>query len=492
MTTIIYDLLPIQYPMRKLLTTIVSLFFLLIFETSFSQRILVDPYIQPGNVSTLVKEEKVVIWQTDSVPGKFIVNYVPGSFTGTASKPSVAKISSETLVLNNRTTILYRARLNKLQFDQTYSYRVRLAGKTVAENSFASRSKLSSARFVVLGDCGHGTQEQAAVAFQVHQQKPQFVLVTGDVVYTRGLESEYHKNFFPYYNASAPSVAVGAPLLASIPFYMGVGNHDVAGANLDKYPDGLAYFYYSDVPRNAPAPTLTVQATGDPARVKLFKKNTRPRFPAMANFSFDYGNVHIVCLDANLYANPLDPALTTWLSEDLKASKADWKIVAYHHPGFNASKAHYDDQQMRLLAPLMEELNVNIVFSGHVHNYQRSVPLKFAPKKNEAGTQYLISKEGRVDGTFTLDNEFDGSTNTNPKGIIYIVTGAGGAPLYDRTFTNNPELWKHDPPENWMPFTKKMISDIHSYTIIETTSTKFTVKQIDLNGVLIDEIAITK
>jgi predicted phosphodiesterase len=474
-----------------LLRSISFVFLLCIFSTAASQQLLVSPYLQPGNASTLSKEEKVLIWQTDSVPGNYKIEYLKGPFTGDA-ETSRAKISFIKLFLNNKTTFLYRARLSKLQFDELYSYRLSLNGKSILENSFISRSKKSTVRFAVFGDCGSGTQAQAQIAYQVHKQKPQFVLVTGDNVYSNGTEREYRKNFFPYYLAPEASPEKGAPLMNTIPFYMVVGNHDVRGADLDKFPDGLAYFYYNDLPFNAPVPKLTVKASGNADRIKTFRKNAGGRFPRMTNFSYDYGNVHIVCLDANLYANPLDPFLVEWLKRDLKQSKADWKIVAYHHPGFNSSKAHYNDQQMRLLSRLLEELGVDLVLTGHVHNYQRSLPLKFSPKKNEDATQYIISPEGRVDGVFTLDQQFDGITNTKPNGIIYIVTGAGGAPLYDKELTGNPALWKHDPAENWAPFTMKMISDKHSFTLIETREKKLNLKQMDVNGEVLDEITLTK
>lgn len=103
--------------------------------------------------------------------------------------------------------------------------------------------------------------------------------------------------------------------MKSIPFYMLLGNHDTYSANLSKYPDGLAYFYYTDLPRNAPVTSLTVNPTGDQQLVSTFKKNTSPRFPVTANYSFDQGNVHISCLDANDYANPLDPLLAGSLKE---------------------------------------------------------------------------------------------------------------------------------------------------------------------------------
>ena len=202
---------------------------------------------------------------------------------------------------------------------------------------------------------------------------------------------------------------------------MVLGNHDVRADSLDKNPGTFAYFYYSDLPLNAPLTERVVTIKGSDALVKAFKKNTKPRFPGISNFSFDYGNVHMVCLDANDYINPLDPQLVTWLREDLGKSTADWKMVTFHAPGFNSSIAHYEYQLMRLLSPLFEELGVNLVLTGHVHNYQRSVPLLFAPKTNEAGDRYIISPEGKVDGTFKLDTLFDGVIGQNPKALFTLL-----------------------------------------------------------------------
>ncbi|HEX5170490.1 MAG TPA: hypothetical protein VFW11_15040 [Cyclobacteriaceae bacterium] len=59
--------------------------------SSFSQEILVAPYIQPGNAPSFSLEEKILIWQTDSVPGKFKVEYTPGTIT-TDGSISAAKV----------------------------------------------------------------------------------------------------------------------------------------------------------------------------------------------------------------------------------------------------------------------------------------------------------------------------------------------------------------------------------------------------------------
>ena len=431
----------------------------LLFATQIlqAQEVLVKPYLQPGNVSTLAKEEKILIWQTDSVPANYTVQASLQNFTS-SGKIIKAKASNVELKLKGKTTLLYRAVLKGLSFDTVYYYNVMMNEKIIAHDTFRTRTKKPFTRFVALGDFGAGTAQQAAIASLIAQKKPQFLVTTGDNAYQNGLEEEYRTNLFPYYLSPAPNR--GAALMGKIPFYMVLGNHDVRADSLDKDPSTFAYFYYSDLPLNAPITERAVTIKGSDALVKAFKKNTKPRFPGISNFSFDYGNVHMVCLDANDYVNPLDPQLVTWLREDVGKSTADWKIATFHPPGFNSSIAHYEYQLMRLLSPLFEQLGVNLVLTGHVHNYQRSAPLLFAPKKNEAGDRYIISPEGKVDGTFKLDTLFDGVNRTKPEGIIYIVSGAGGAPLYDTRLSEKPELWKHEPTK---------LAALHEKTYLQQT-----------------------
>src|SRR6187549_3597299 len=97
----------------------------------WAQQILVRPYIQPGDAPTLSKEKKVLIWQTDSVPGSFIASYrLKGTINN--DKISQARISNVELKLKGKATILYRAVLESLQFDTVYYYEVRVKERIVA------------------------------------------------------------------------------------------------------------------------------------------------------------------------------------------------------------------------------------------------------------------------------------------------------------------------------------------------------------------------
>lgn len=455
-----------------------------------AQQILVPPYLQPGNTPTLNAEQMVIIWQTDTLSSKYSVEC---KLEDDASGKTVpVKISSVSLDFNKQISELHRAVLTGLEFDKTYTYTVLRNNFKIGEGKFNTRTKKPQTRFAVFGDCGIGSPHQARVAYQIYQKGPQFVLLTGDMVYSFGREAEYRARFFPSYMAPIATPNRGAGLMKSVPFYMLLGNHDIYSANLSKFPDGLAYFYYNDLPLNAPIFKNSLKAEGSNQVIASFAKNTAPRFPVMANYSFDYGNVHITCIDGNYYIDPQDPALIDWITKDINSSNADWKIVAYHQPGFSSSPTHYDEQHMRLLSPLLEKLGVDLVLSGHVHNYQRTVPMKFQPKLNAKTNLYPISSTGRVNGTFTLDTSFDGQTRTRPEGIIYVVSGAGGAALYDNTISNNPKLWKTSSSDNWAPYTVKLISDVHSFTFIETNGKRLTLEQIDSEGNSIDKIVVTK
>ena len=133
-----------------------------------AQEVLVKPYLQPGNVSTLAKEEKVLIWQTDSVPATYTVQASLQNFTS-SGKIIKAKASNVELKLKGKTTLLYRAVLKGLSFDTVYYYKVMMNEKIISHDTFRTRTKKPFTRFVALGDFGAGTAEQAAIASLIAQ-----------------------------------------------------------------------------------------------------------------------------------------------------------------------------------------------------------------------------------------------------------------------------------------------------------------------------------
>ncbi len=287
-------------------------------------------------------------------------------------------------------------------------YRVLRDGKPVFDAAgHARKSQRQPFRFVLFGDCAQGTPSQNAIAYRAYLAKPDFLFIPGDIVYGAGRISEYRTKFFPVYNADEPSVENGAPLLRSVPFIAAPGNHDTDLANFHRFPDALAYFLYWDQPLNGPAPPpdavkATHVLTGSADAEAPFREGAKPRYPRMANFSFDYGNSHWTVLDANRYMDWSNPSLREWLRKDLAAAQsATWRFVAFHQPGFNSSKEHFSEQQMRPLSPIFEEGNVDIVFAGHVHNYQRSFPSRLCRRRSPTARRRVRKARLRAIGNWT-------------------------------------------------------------------------------------------
>lgn len=177
--------------------------------------------------------------------------------------------------------------------------------------------------------------------------------------------------------------------------------------------------------------------------------------------------------------------LRDWVRNDLQAAKdTTWKFVCFHQPGFSIDKLHYRDQRMRLLCDIFQDCDVDLVFSGHTHSYQRSRPLLFYPAmKNGSPT---INQDGTVSGEILLDEKFDGIDYSHPYGIIYIVSGAGktllSAPLNDRR--NSHKLAAT--PLNTETFSDKYISSINSFTLCDVSNTTLMVSQVSGDGKILD------
>jgi SAM-dependent methyltransferase len=448
-----------------------------------------SPYLQIGSQPTARSLQ--LLWHAKDANAVWTVEHKPNA--------NAAWIKTENLTFTKITIagsaphVVYRASLTGLVAGGTFLYRVIKDGKEVfTAQALAPRSVDQPFRFDVFGDIGAGTPEAKQIANGVFNSKPNIVFVPGDIVYDYGLISEYQTKFWPIYNADKADT-IGVPLMRSVPFVAAVGNHDADSRDLDKYPGALAYYHYWDQPLNGPigkegGPFVPI-LKGSDINKKAFIDGAGDRYPRMANFSFNYGNSHWTVIDADTYVDWTDSTLRAWVVKDLADAKdATWRFVMYHHPGFNSSREHFEQQQMRLLSPIFEAGKVDIVFNGHVHNYQRSFPMRFVP--DNKGVLLVGGKDAKtirgrvVTGKWTLDKKFNGKTNTKTQGVIYVVTGAGGQELY------NPE--QQGDPDSWQKFTDKFISIIHSFTVVDVKGKILNLRQLAANGKVLDSIMITK
>ena len=243
----------------------------------------------------------------------------------------------------------------------------------------------------------------------------------------------------PVWNSDVDSNETGAPFIRHIPFYIVVGNHDIGSTGVNANligtntsvrftgnqdgGDALVYFNNFYYPLNGPSgvdPEFTwngdvvtdngflFQYMGatyqSPTAIEALRASTEvataPHEPSdrqidhMSNYSFENGNTHFLFLDANphLFDAVLDGAsvssaapdtfpsypsiLRKWIIDDLDASHQTWKVVVFHQPAFSSGNATLRNSQMRAIAKLLEDHGVNLVFNGHEHNYQRTLPLR--------------------------------------------------------------------------------------------------------------------
>jgi predicted phosphodiesterase len=118
-----------------------------------------------------------------------------------------------------------------------------------------------------------------------------------------------------------------------------------------------------------------------------------------AHYSFDRGPVHFTLVDS--HQGGITAAEQAWLREDLSATGQPIKMVFLHHPPFDPDGTdHIMAFGNEPFMALMVEQGVDYVFAGHIHAY---------------------AQEER-------------------DGVLYIITGGAGAPLYAG---DHPQAFHH-------------------------------------------------
>jgi 3',5'-cyclic AMP phosphodiesterase CpdA len=185
-----------------------------------------------------------------------------------------------------------------------------------------------SLKFAVIGDNGTGDPPQYDVARQMVASRSSFpfdfVLMLGDNMYGSQKAQDFVTKFERPY----------APLLeAGVRFFATLGNHDQ--------------------PTNRSYPSFNMAGE---------RYYTFARPPA-----------RFVILDTNL----MDRPQLAWLDDTLERAAERWKIVYFHHPIYSDGDRHGSNVELRvLLEPMLVRHGVTVVFSGHEHIYERTMPQK--------------------------------------------------------------------------------------------------------------------
>jgi len=149
------------------------------------------------------------------------------------------------------------------------------------------------------------------------------LLEAGDIVYPDGSPARF-------------AAAIDAPyatLRSSIPFWPALGNHDVMWNN------GNDLMSYISMPGRSYEKLIT---NGDVTMQLLVLDSTN-----------------------------VSPTQTAWLESKLSSGSPRWRVVMFHHPVFSCSSHGNTQAVIDAWLPVLTAHDVDLVITGHDHNYQR-------------------------------------------------------------------------------------------------------------------------
>ncbi|MCI0553771.1 MAG: DNRLRE domain-containing protein, partial [Anaerolineae bacterium] len=349
------------------------------------------PYLQIGTPASLV-----VRWRT---------NLASDSRVRYGTDPNDLSLVFDDLAV----TTEHELTISGLAPNTKYYYSVGSTGDTLAIGPdyfffSAPRTKMpKKSRLWVLGDAGTAKSKQRAVrdayyAFTDTNRTDLWVML-GDNAYIDGTNDEYQAAVFDMY----------PDMLRKSVLWPAFGNHD--GHSASSLTQTGPFYEIFSLPAKGEAGGM---ASG-----------------TEAYYSFEYANIHFICLNSHDMPREQDGAMLAWLQNDLSANTMDWTIAFWHHPpyskGFHDSDSEPKPIQMRVNAlPILEEGGVDLVLTGHSHSYERSFLLDghYGHSSTLTDSMIIDGGNGRTDG----DGAYHKSTlgPASHKGAIYVVAGSSG------------------------------------------------------------------
>ena len=280
-------------------------------QLSINDNVMVTrgPYLQQGTPTSVI-----VQWRTATATDSRVrYGDAPGNLTGIVD---VAGSTTE-----------HAATLTGLTPDTTYYYSIGTTAAVLAGDDaghFFLTSPVAGTpkptRIWVLGDSGTANANAQAVANayanftgSIHTD---LWLMLGDNAYNSGTDSEYQAAVFDTYPG----------MLRTSVLWPTLGNHDGTSANSSTQTG--PYYNIFTLPTSGEAGGL---ASG-----------------TEAYYSFDYGNIHFICLESHETDRSPDGAMLTWLQQDLADTVQEWIIAFWHHPPYTKG-SHNSDTENQLI-----------------------------------------------------------------------------------------------------------------------------------------------
>jgi hypothetical protein len=345
--------------------------------------LLRGPYLQSGSSTSMV-----VRWRTDW-PTNSVVHF--------GSNPDALEFTTISPLPTNEHQVV----VTGLSPDTKYYYQVGSSGEIfVAGPEYSFRTSPTNARPVrvwVLGDAGKADTHQMAVRdayvnFSVGQTTD-FMMMLGDNAYESGTDDEYQAALFEMYPEQ----------LSQMVLWPALGNHEINLPDEFSYPDIFSL------------PTAG-ESGGVASGSELY-------------YSFDYANVHFICLDSQISSRATNGPMLSWLKADLAATEKDWIVAFFHHPPYSFGSHQSDnDTQLgdvrRSFLPILEQHGVDLVLAGHSHSYERSFLVNghYGLSPTLTSAMVLDQGAGRPSGPYRKPSGGLGAG----RGTVYAVCGCSG------------------------------------------------------------------
>ncbi|MBO0706079.1 MAG: metallophosphoesterase family protein, partial [Candidatus Dormibacteraeota bacterium] len=364
--------------------------------------------------------------------------------------------------LNGQITHLYHAVLHGLQPQTAYAYQISDGGRQESTfgGSFATApGGRANFRFTSFGDLAtpnaawmNSSPNSAPAVRAVESFAPLFHLLNGDLCYANlnlASQPQVWRDFGNNLQYSA----------AHRPWMPCLGNHEVEFGNgphgFDAYlhrfllPDnGLAglrgHFYAFQV-----GSVLFVSLDADDVIYEDSGAFTPSRFvPPDGAPTLEGGtSLYVREYSGRLAPGPgntLTPGAnrqTAWLERTLAAARRnpsiDWIVAQMHQNAISSTTKNTSDLGIRQAwQPLFDRYQVDLVVTGHAHDYERSFPLR--------GSDHGEGRESKGGAAVDTNRPRPASADANDQtidttqGTVYLVLGGGGTNLPSNVYGTDP------------------------------------------------------
>src|SRR5688572_27541039 len=352
------------------------------------------PYLQSGSDSRIT-----ICWRTDvTIDARVRYGLDPANLTFVVDDPTLT---------SNHAVVVTGLEASTKYYYSIGTKTVVLAGGD-AQHFFVTAppaDRMERTRVWVLGDSGTKDANARRVrdSYYTHAAgtHTNLWLMLGDNAYDSGQDDEYQDAVFENMYESR--------LVDSV-LYPTYGNHDALSA--DSNTQSGVYYNIFKLPKSG-------ECGGVPSGTEAY-------------YSFDWGNIHFVCLDSMESDRLLGGPMMTWLDADLAANTKEWVIAFWHHPPYSKG-SHDSDSDTELVemrqnaVDKLEQYGVDLVMGGHSHSYERSFLIDGHLGKS-ASFDPLVHGVDMGDGMLDGDGPYEKSSPgmAAHQGGVYSVCGCSG------------------------------------------------------------------